>query len=394
MTIVQVILSSLNTADSNVTDMNIPHIIECFSLVFCNVHRRSFFVFSALDHSPLFKNDPDSTDNSDSFSSFPMINFCGLISLWFSQRVCPVRSWGHLVTHRFNVRLSSMATPLILCLPLRSRSSWQPFPEQHTEKVWKHGELKNCWSMRQRHPSVANNMTAKQHQHLLKRGVETANRVATHQITSTLQRKLRPTGMPPKPSHHQGLRLLIIGTTSAHEAQHAAGTSVTWKVTQQRLTLPIRCAQHTRPDPNRQRCDARLPPCSKSWSCPDEDVCLFEDHNGLPRSILRYYLIHNGLSCSIVLGLLMKDTWLGLVCFFWRGHNGLPRSIIHRSVCFPLLRRPSFVSHPTLSSVLRKSFPKILHDNSQTRSLGSLPTTGCPVRSSLSAFALQGFWFS
>ena len=50
--------------------------------------------------------------------------------------------------------------------------------------------------------------------------------------------------------------------------------------------------------------------------------------------------------CSIVLGPLMKETWMGLVCLSPRSHNGLLRSIIHRSVSFPLLRRPSLVIIP------------------------------------------------
>ena len=45
-----------------------------------------------------------------------------------------------------------------------------------------------------------------------------------------------------------------------------------------------------------------------------------------------FCLVHNGLRCSIVLGVLMKETWLGLVCLSPRGHNGLPRSITHRFV--------------------------------------------------------------
>ena len=77
------------------------------------------------------------------------------------------------------------------------------------------------------------------------------------------------------------------------------------------------------------------------WPCSS-----LRDHNGLPRSITRYYFVHNGLRCSIVLGLLMKETWLGLACLSPRGHNGLPRSITHRSVSFPLLRRPSLVIIP------------------------------------------------
>ena len=59
-------------------------------------------------------------------------------------------------------------------------------------------------------------------------------------------------------------------------------------------------------------------------------------HNGLPRSIKRFFLFYRN-----VLGLHMKETWLGLVCLSPRSYNGLPRSIIHR-----LMRRPSFVIIP------------------------------------------------
>ena len=39
------------------------------------------------------------------------------------------------------------------------------------------------------------------------------------------------------------------------------------------------------------------------WPCSS-----LRDHNGLPRSVTRYYLVHSGLRCSIMLGLLMKET--------------------------------------------------------------------------------------
>ena len=79
-------------------------------------------------------------------------------------------------------------------------------------------------------------------------------------------------------------------------------------------------------------------------------------HNGLPRSITRYYIVHNGLRWSIVLGLLMKETRLGLFCLSPRGHNGLPRSIAHRSVSLALLRRPSFVIVPLWVACWERAF--------------------------------------
>ena len=91
----------------------------------------------------------------------------------------------------------------------------------------------------------------------------------------------------------------------------------------------------------------------RAWSCfvvSNNDLlwpCFsWRDHNGLPRFITKFFLDHNALLRSIVLGLLMKETWLGLVCFSPKSYNGLPRSIIHRFVSFPLLRRPSFVNVP------------------------------------------------
>ena len=69
----------MNTADSIVTDMNIPHIIECFSPSSVTFENR-FCLFRTLSFT-LFKNDLDSTDNSYSVSSFPMINCCGLAPL-------------------------------------------------------------------------------------------------------------------------------------------------------------------------------------------------------------------------------------------------------------------------------------------------------------------------
>ena len=80
------------------------------------------------------------------------------------------------------------------------------------------------------------------------------------------------------------------------------------------------------------------------------------DHNGLPRSIMKFFLIRNGLPRSIVLGLLMKETWLGLVCLSPRSHNGLP-PFHHPSICqLSTLEKTKLCYHATLSSVLRKSF--------------------------------------
>ena len=76
----------MNNADSNVTNMNILHITECFSFFFCNIHRRSFCLFRTWSFT-LSKNDLDPKDKSNSVSSSPMMNCCSLISLW--QRVAP-----------------------------------------------------------------------------------------------------------------------------------------------------------------------------------------------------------------------------------------------------------------------------------------------------------------
>ena len=47
-----------------------------------------------------------------------------------------------------------------------------------------------------------------------------------------------------------------------------------------------------------------------------------------------------------VFGLLMRETWLKLVCSCPRANNECHRSIIHQFISFPLLRRPSFVIVP------------------------------------------------
>ena len=92
MTIVQVILP-MNTADSMVTDMNIHHIIECFSPSSVTFVEDRFLSFQHLIIH-LFKNDLDSTDNSNSVSSFPMIHCCGLAPLRGITTGCPVLSRG------------------------------------------------------------------------------------------------------------------------------------------------------------------------------------------------------------------------------------------------------------------------------------------------------------
>ena len=64
-------------------------------------------------------------------------------------------------------------------------------------------------------------------------------------------------------------------------------------------------------------------------------------NNGSPRSIMSFFFFQNN-----VLGLLMKETWLKLVCPCRRAKNGSHRSIIHQVISFPLSRRPSFVIVP------------------------------------------------
>ena len=63
--------------------MNIHHIIECSSSFFWNIYRKSFDSFSHLIIHPTYPWSY-STDNSNCASSFPMINCCGLASLWGS----------------------------------------------------------------------------------------------------------------------------------------------------------------------------------------------------------------------------------------------------------------------------------------------------------------------
>ena len=65
----------MNTADSIVTVMNILQTIECFSPSSITIEIR-FCLFRTWSFT-LFTNDLDSTDNSNSVSSFPMTNCCG-----------------------------------------------------------------------------------------------------------------------------------------------------------------------------------------------------------------------------------------------------------------------------------------------------------------------------
>ena len=68
---------------------NIHHITECFFSVFRNIHRRLFFVFFRTWSFTLSKNDLDPNDNSNSVSSSPMMNCCGLAPLWGQNNGCP-----------------------------------------------------------------------------------------------------------------------------------------------------------------------------------------------------------------------------------------------------------------------------------------------------------------
>ena len=82
---------TMNTADSNVTDMNIHHTTECFSSFsvtfiedrFCHCRTWSF---------TLSKNDLDPNDNSNSVSSSPKMKCCGLAPLWGQTTGIPVLS--------------------------------------------------------------------------------------------------------------------------------------------------------------------------------------------------------------------------------------------------------------------------------------------------------------
>ena len=59
--------------------MNIHHITECFSPSSVTVHRRLCLSFFRTWSFTLSKNDLDPNDNSNSASSFPTINSCGLL---------------------------------------------------------------------------------------------------------------------------------------------------------------------------------------------------------------------------------------------------------------------------------------------------------------------------
>ena len=81
----------MNTADSYVTDRNIPHTMECFSPSSVTFIEDRFCLLRTWSFT-LFKNDLDSTDNSNSVSSFQMINCCGFAPLWGITTGCSVRS--------------------------------------------------------------------------------------------------------------------------------------------------------------------------------------------------------------------------------------------------------------------------------------------------------------
>ena len=115
---------------------------------------------------------------------------------------------------------------------------------------------------------------------------------------------------------------------------------------------------------------------------------LFEGTNKLHRSVMRFFLFHNN-----VLGLLMRETWLGLVCLSPRVYNGLPRSIIHRFASFPLLRRPSFVILPLWVACWVRAFSKLFVAiyNGLHRSIIFL-SFRTPEAQNLKAFLPRAFW--
>ena len=103
----------MNTADSNVTAINFHQIIACFSpasvtfeMLFCLFRTWSFTRFT---------NDLDSTDNSNSASSFPMTSCWGLASSWESISGRPDLSR----------RVSSFLTDC--AVPSRRITSWPNF---------------------------------------------------------------------------------------------------------------------------------------------------------------------------------------------------------------------------------------------------------------------------
>ena len=69
----------MNIADSIVTAMNIRQITKCSSPFFCNIE---FFCLFRTWSFTRFTNNFDSTDKSDSDSSFPMMKFRGLVFSW------------------------------------------------------------------------------------------------------------------------------------------------------------------------------------------------------------------------------------------------------------------------------------------------------------------------
>ena len=81
----------MNTADSIFKVRNIHHIIECFSSV--SVTFEILFRLYRTWSFTRFTNDLDSTDNSNSASSFPMTNW-GLASSWESISSRPDLSRG------------------------------------------------------------------------------------------------------------------------------------------------------------------------------------------------------------------------------------------------------------------------------------------------------------
>ena len=82
----------MNTADSIVTVMNSHQILECVSPFSVTIEIR-FCLFRTWSFTR-FTNDLDSIDNSNSVSSFPMTNCCGLASLWGSKSGLPDLSRG------------------------------------------------------------------------------------------------------------------------------------------------------------------------------------------------------------------------------------------------------------------------------------------------------------
>ena len=119
--------------------------------------------------------------------------------------------------------------------------------------------------------------------------------------------------------------------------------------------------------------------------------------NGCLRSIMSFFFFQNN-----VLGLLMRETWLELVCPCRRSDNGFLRSIIHQFISFPLLRRPSFVIVPPWVACWVRAFNKlfvVVHwlmtcvavDNRLTRSILFL-SFRTPGTLTFIAFLLRAFW--